>query len=392
MIEDGITYNRLQYFKYGNPGSRLLLQDNAYLLIIINNNIFVHGQLVHNKTFQEYINLNNNINNLINNPILNDPNHVIQSTHWNNLQSQNMNGRTLIDNNQSNQTSWGRMYDRESSSNNNDQHNIKCNNVKDNLQNFLANIKSFNKDYLFNVDNLRIMVGHCPQFMGNKMDNSSTINSTFTNITSENNIYEKLSGSVRTNIQDINTNLIFGIGMECRKNGGDDNLRGDDDNERYIYKLDVGSMRGFDHVSSINTFPNYLSGFNYEYLPRTPQVLEILNNEISIIRSKIRNTRIHQPRWSLESLINTGTYPNYQPQYGKVLPILPEPNVYIPPEIPPPEIQMQIPPPPLIQHGVFPVDSDLKQSLLKHNNMYTKKYLKYKKKYLELQNHVISNE
>ena len=87
MIEDGITYTRLQYFKYGNPGSRLLLQDNAYLLIIINNNIFVHGQLVHNKTFENYITINNNINNPVNNPIYNNPIHRERSIFWDNLSS-----------------------------------------------------------------------------------------------------------------------------------------------------------------------------------------------------------------------------------------------------------------------------------------------------------------
>jgi hypothetical protein len=47
--------NRIEYFKAGNAGSQLLLQDGAYLGLIINNNIFVHGQLDHTKNLQYYV-------------------------------------------------------------------------------------------------------------------------------------------------------------------------------------------------------------------------------------------------------------------------------------------------------------------------------------------------
>lgn len=86
-----------------------------------------------------------------------------------------------------------------------------------------------------------------------------------------------------------------------------------DNDERYIYKIDVGTMRGYDapvepyningtlYNDSINTNEELIK----EYGSRTPQVLEIIKNinkdYISILRSTLRNTRIHQPREEFEN-------------------------------------------------------------------------------------------
>ena len=137
-----------------------------------------------------------------------------------------------------------------------------------------------------------MIIGHCPQFIGNaivpdlsleqfkqlmpqvmphftkqqiiqlkptevnqlrqrwfaQIQHTQTINSTFTNKQIVGNI-EILSGpQVRTGVQDLN--LLFGIGMECNKVNLDnfgtrpELAPVDDEDERYIYKVDVGSMRG----------------------------------------------------------------------------------------------------------------------------------------------------
>ena len=76
-----------------------------------------------------------------------------------------------------------------------------------------------------------------------------------------------------------------------------------DEDQRFIFKVDVGSSRAFDYK------PYYIpngdeKNIQLEFGQRTPQVLEINNKDnIRIIRSTIFNTRIHQPRQEVEKLL-----------------------------------------------------------------------------------------
>jgi hypothetical protein len=63
--------NRLNNFKIGGPGYELLIEDNIYVLFKLNNNLFIHGELIDshstksylsNMTFEDY----NYINHIIN--------------------------------------------------------------------------------------------------------------------------------------------------------------------------------------------------------------------------------------------------------------------------------------------------------------------------------------
>lgn len=179
-------YSRLNYFNAGNPGSDLLLEDGAYICLIINNNIFVHGQLDHTKDLNYYIDTNNKINYKANNNL--KPNNI-----WVNLSYETLN-----------LTSWGRKYDRELAKiyNNHKLQNDKCKSVQNFLNTFYDQIKSYKETYKYTNIDLRVIIGHCPQFMGNKytQDNIDpvqqriqTINSTFTNKVIDGNI-EILSG------------------------------------------------------------------------------------------------------------------------------------------------------------------------------------------------------
>ena len=56
-------HNRVECFKYGNEGYKLMLEDGMYILFKINNNLFVHGGPTNNFDFSDY----NRINNIINN-------------------------------------------------------------------------------------------------------------------------------------------------------------------------------------------------------------------------------------------------------------------------------------------------------------------------------------
>jgi hypothetical protein len=77
-----------------------------------------------------------------------------------------------------------------------------------------------------------------------------------------------------------------------------------------VYRVDIGSSRGFDYYnkllqspSPIN-FPRTVEDENKFLYSKTPQILEInTDGSINIIKSKMRNTRIHLPRPEYEQYI-----------------------------------------------------------------------------------------
>jgi hypothetical protein len=281
---------REEYFKLDNEGGKLIFKNGAGLLLKINNNIFVHGRLDHTKDFKYYEDTNN---------ILNDINNALRH-------------KTIRElNSNYNITTWGRKYNRNFNNyNDNDNlsniQNIKCKEIKEYLTKLIAEIPN-NK---YKVEDMRVVVGHCPQYLNSNESYQSTVNSTFTRIEKYGQ-FEKLTFPVRTSKSNKNENFIFGIGMECNKNDLDDPVdypnyidnddrKYEDDYERYIYKVDVGSSRGFDRKVDDILDRNYEK---HNIGSRVSQVLEFNNGEINILRSTIKNTRIHQPRQKYEKTI-----------------------------------------------------------------------------------------
>ena len=346
------------------PGYELLFEDGVYICLIINNNIFVHGQLDHSKTIKDYETINNEIN---------DKNN--DNTIWGTLSNE-----------LNNKTSFGRDYSRTDylfkknillekqgydkitlqnllKKNGSYSHifqNKKCIDVKKNLEKL--------KRELGIGEDLRVIVGHCPQMIRDEPRIEPIINSSFKNIRYEGNI-EILEGpQVFTGLQ--KPNLLFGIGMECNKrtldsfdktifndgikfNAGQDY---EDVDQRYIYKVDVGSTRGFDY--SLNGLPKLsphnpleydINKINIDIASRSPQVLEIIGNNIRIIRSTVPNTRIHQPRFEFEKDISSSIYDSNR-KYAELI------------------------------HKKHHPDEFLPAAFRKHYN----KYLKYKQKYIKL--------
>jgi len=286
-------YSRKEYFLLENEGSELIFEDGAFMLLIINNNIFVHGQLDPLKTYNDYVKVNKILN----------------------CQNKKHEKEVIIRESSSNTTLWGRKYDRNSNKDkygntichdNQFQHN-KCIEIKMQLGKFIKDIPNYN----YNIDDMRVIVGHCPQFI---YKDHETINSTFT-LKSNDGPIETLSLPVKTST--TNENIIFGIGMECDKKTLDSpsgiiksGIIKTDEYDRYIYKVDVGSSRGFDKRAGVDLFQINSNTVEQEFKninSRVSQVLEIKNNGISdemkILRSTIKNTRIHQPRQMYESLI-----------------------------------------------------------------------------------------
>jgi hypothetical protein len=302
--------SRLAYFKYGNPGFNLILEGGAGIFLKINNNIFVHGQLDHALSYEEYDYYNTQLNRRLN-----------EETMDKLLYRFAINGDLK-------KTLSGREYDRNflitdtyPNDYNNDQYK-KCKAVKKHLEVFLKKIPL----NTYNPDQIRIIVGHCPQNFYKKI-----LNSSFTDYKLKGNV-EILSGHVRTSFKNPDENFIFGIGMECDKTHLDKEYNGFegwfhnqvniaqerdppesvvedfkmiDNNERYIYKVDVGVSRGFDTINKM--YQTQLEE-KEELGARVPQVLEIGSKNIKIIRSTIKNMRIHQPREVYENNIIQNNY------------------------------------------------------------------------------------
>jgi hypothetical protein len=330
-------HDRVKCFKYGNEGYKLMLEDGMYVLFKINNNLFVHGGPTINYNFYDYNRINNIINNNNNKIKL-----IIDS---------------LCNNDPNLSPLWTRIFGHDSFINKRIYDNDEfCNNVKQLL------IKIKGNDYFYDdIKTIRIIVGHCVQSLST-IYNKNNITFGYINNNKSNNIKEVLepklekvinynnriipdklilideykSDYLKNNIinnnnddgtgaddiltaeappgtddkltiynnknydvkyrgiADLEKRIVFGITMEC-----DNDLNSADN---YIYKVDVGASRGFDSFflpskNDIKTLSNTELENKY-LLSRTPQILEIINNKPKIIRSLVKNTKIHQPRFN----------------------------------------------------------------------------------------------
>lgn len=296
--------SRRDYFKWNNEGGRLIFEDGAGIFLKINNNLFVHGQIEHTKTLADYEKINKEINEAMSTEV----NYKLYNVEDGSF------GTTL----------FGRFYDNFFSRLNQTEQHQKCIDIKDNLKNFIV------PSELYIPTMFRIIVGHCVQSL---RDRFNYINSTFSQIKKDG-VREIVSGQVITGKFDSTNqdNQIFGISMECDKKTLDDpkerldfeklssiydkedvQLQDVDEYERYIYKVDIGTSRAFDNF---NTLPDRNSEKLY-LGSRVPQVLELTPKTVRILRSTIKNTRIHQPRPNYESNIrmnpelNKDTYKKY---------------------------------------------------------------------------------
>ena len=273
--------SRLEYFNFGNEGFNLFRHGGTGVLLKINNNIFVHGRIT-DFNLELYKEINDYINTI---------------TDFTNTENLNYKKFNYFINLKRESPLWGRKYGDNTKSNARfDNNNQFCKEVNNNLKNFCKSIENCNPA------NIRIIVGHCPQNYSSWFDEK---NKTFSKITKYDNI-EVLEGPIYSGKIDLDKNIIFGISMECDKK----NQLSDSDTN-IIYRVDSGSSRAFDKEQVYLSNPKYLldeqklSYRDYEkkiLFSRTPQILEIKEDDIRIIRSKIRNTRIHQPRPIYEEL------------------------------------------------------------------------------------------
>jgi hypothetical protein len=317
-----------------------MLEDGMYVLFKINNNLFVHGGPTINYNFYDYNRINNIINNNNNKIKL-----IIDS---------------LCNNDPDLSPLWTRIFGHDSLINKRIYDNDEfCNNVKQLL------IKIKGNDYFYDdIKTIRIIVGHCVQSLSTIFNKNNTTFS-YINNNKSNNIKEvlepKLEKVINNNnriipdklilideyksdylknnnndiltaddkltiynnknydvkyrgITDLEKRIVFGITMEC-----DNDLNSADN---YIYKVDVGASRGFDSFflpskNDIKTLSKTELENKY-LLSRTPQILEIINNKPKIIRSLVKNTKIHQPRLNQQKTFKY-LYLKYKYKYEQLL-------------------------------------------------------------------------
>jgi hypothetical protein len=339
--------SRVETFNIGNHGYNLLFQDGCGLVIKINNTIFVHGKIIKEQNLQE-INFKNQ---QINNAGL--PTTVKQKV----FQDFNIDGGLLTD------RSWGDdlAYSKALTDSNPKAIEAYNNDIMNTIKDFLQLSESAD------IRKYRVVIGHCTQFDSTIF---KTTNTTFIHKSNEDSIsktYNALKPS--THIADLNNqDTIFGITMAASKepvNGLTDH---------YLYRVDVGGSREFDKgdgylIYSSNDMPeDPIQSENKLLFSKTPQILAIHNVDdndiITIIKSKMWNTRKHLPRLLYERMITLST--NQRP-YKPNLASLNDETKYDPIIVDP----MQ----PLIRDEPDDVGTGAAAE---------KKYLKYKKKYLDL--------
>ena len=321
---------RINTFKQGNHGYKLLMENGNGIFVKINNNMFIHAQLVDSMNLVNYQAINT---------FLNDTTKLILDPKT----RRPFNYLTLINElNTGTSPLWNRDYsDEQIELRIGTEHGERfCNKMRTTtFRNMFSGIPDID------ISKLRLVVGHCPQ---NFSTSYNAANKTFTNVTkSADGIVEFVNPPSTIGTFNTQENIIFGITMECDK---EDTGK---PNDHYIYHVDVGASRAFDQIAEAQTviYPKCDNSHNtidckanpnphvyYEKLilgGRTPQVLEFSGEsleQVQIIRSTIRNTRINQER-------------KFYEDHVRAIPAL----------------------------GL-------------DNDYYNKKYLKYKNKYLQLKN------
>ena len=316
----GVMENRYNTFEIGNYGYNLLLEDGIGFMLIINNNIFVHGTIQ-----QIRFEIIEKINILINHQEfdIDKKNDIFKifSSEGNNL------GKKL----------WARKYGKpinevESSDEYGDYPN-ECNLIRKDIQKFL------DLQTIEDADDYKVIVGHCIQ-LDNAHDpvmttyNIHTRTNYINDIPISDNFSFDISNNTSTGQINIGQNRFYGISMACQHPDEDKSYK------HLLYRVDIGSSRSQDqgfltqkHIDFLKSTDDKVSIEKQLLTSRIPQVLEIFDDDINIIRSRLKNSRIHQIR----------------PRYETQIRDYPELNVF-----------------------------------KTENTHYYKKYLKYKKKYLQL--------
>lgn len=278
---------RYRTFIYGYPGYNLLFKHTCRYLLKINGNVFVHGGLLtSDDTYPIYHDINRNLHNGNRDSFVKI---ITESLEPESSMFTRDFGSDKIMNILYNDPLKKSQY---------------CRKVKGLLEEFVLDLPD--SDSYRNADQFKLIVGHCIQSTSSMLN---TKNESLRRIVESDDYTETLGESsesgepiVEYPADRTDGGLIFGISMSCPINEGNTLHR--------VYRIDVGSSRSFDNTAVNNRIINH-DGQNFaskerSYLfSRTPQVLKLTDNTANIIRSKIRNTRIHQPRYNYNQMVSS---------------------------------------------------------------------------------------
>jgi hypothetical protein len=248
------------------------MKNGAGVLVKINNNIFVHGSLERRKKLEYY----DNINKILNSPTT--PKDLLEDT---------IDDYTNLNNKSSNSMVWsqkdGNIEDINKRINDSSERVRYCTDIEDNLK-YLTGLSD--------ITNLKLFVGHCVQSLSSIMNKENTTFTKFNNDPTKKFI-EIIEPPADSGLSNPDTNFLFGMTMECEKTP--------ELNNHYVYHVDIGSSRSFDN--NIYFMPRNKRDEKIEFHSRSPQIMEIYNNDtnVRIVRSTIKNTRIHLPRTAYET-------------------------------------------------------------------------------------------
>jgi hypothetical protein len=321
--------SRLDYFKFNNVGFKLFMNRGSGVVLKINNNIFIHGDLSVNKNFDEY----DTINKWLNTKDLSESIDLSSRIYPLFMTFKSDKGPL-----------WTRKYgeDQQIAARAIDpvEQSRFCDSVVEDIRRFCQGI-------ICDIDNIKVIIGHCQQMYSSWYD---TANTTFTQKRDMGNV-TILTPPSQTGRIDTPNDFVFGITMECDKDGTSQNHR--------IYKVDVGASKAFDQLSVYKNASLSENHFKKWMLSRMPQILQIIGSDVSIIRSNIKNTMQHQRRDLLEAT-------NVPEVIDLTTPAPPAPA----PAPAPAPVPVPVPVPTMPGGG--------------NNNLYKQKYMKYKAKYLEI--------
>jgi hypothetical protein len=303
------NYSRLEFFNFNKPGYELLRERGTGIILKINNNIFVHASLIENDKMKYYD--YSFMNNLINNKEIKSKDYNDKIITYFKILSEKDTGKSILWERSDGEFSrFNILKNNDETDDTIDEHtNINstrdtyCNNLGLRLVKFCEGI-SEHSSYC-NTQNLRLIVCHTTQHESSFPSKKSTHN-IIEHKTHNNKItFSQLENSDRTTEtfnynkiymghpkRDYNNNdIIFGITTECI------------DFKHQIFRIDIGQSRAFDNTKYIPKITENIDHDNYTnlyLLSRSPQILKIIDNDLKIIRSKLENTRKHQPRIWLE--------------------------------------------------------------------------------------------
>jgi len=264
--------NRIDIFMPYYEGYKILMKNGAGVLVKINNNIFVHGSLERRKKLEYY----DNINKILNSPTT--PEDLLEDT---------IDDYTNLNNKSRNSMVWsqkdGNIEDINKRINDSSEKVRYCTDIEDNLK-YLTGLSD--------ITNLKLFVGHCVQSISSITNKQNTTFTKFNNDPTKKFI-EIIEPPADSGLSNPDTNFLFGMTMECEKT--------QELNNHYVYHVDIGSSRSFDN--NIYFMPRNKRDEKIEFHSRSPQIMEIYNNDtnVRIVRSTIKNTRIHLPRTAYET-------------------------------------------------------------------------------------------